>query len=37
VRVRILGALGDPSVMVNPLSALTPGVFRNLFGTGGSH
>jgi hypothetical protein len=37
VRVRILGAMSDPAVMVNPLSALTPGVFRNLFGTGGSH
>ena len=25
------GALSDPSVTVNPLSALTPGILRNLF------
>jgi hypothetical protein len=29
---RVSGALGDPRVTVNPLSALAPGFLRNLFG-----
>jgi len=29
---RVSGALGDPRVSVNPLSALAPGFLRNLFG-----
>jgi hypothetical protein len=32
VRAKIGGTLGNPSVRVNPLSALTPGVLRDLFG-----
>jgi AsmA-like C-terminal region len=29
---RVQGPLGDPQVMVNPLTALTPGFLRGLFG-----
>jgi len=29
---KVTGALGDPKVSVNPLSALAPGFLRNLFG-----
>lgn len=29
---RVRGSLSDPEVSVNPLSALTPGILRNLFG-----
>ena len=29
---RLTGPLGDPNVDLNPLSALTPGVLRNIFG-----
>jgi hypothetical protein len=36
VRAKITGPLTDPEVTVNPLSALTPGVLRDLFGMGGS-
>jgi len=36
VRAKITGALTDPKVTINPLSALTPGVLRDLFGIGGS-
>jgi hypothetical protein len=36
VRAKITGPLTDPQVLVNPLSALTPGVLRDLFGLGGS-
>jgi hypothetical protein len=36
VRAKITGPLTDPKVTVNPLSALTPGVLRDLFGLGGS-
>jgi len=28
----VKGPLGDPNVSVNPLSALTPGILRNIFG-----
>jgi hypothetical protein len=33
VRAHISGQLTDPDVTVNPLSALTPGVLRDVFGT----
>jgi hypothetical protein len=33
VRAHIGGTLTDPDVSVNPLSALTPGVLRDVFGT----
>ncbi len=33
VRAHISGQLTDPNVSVNPLSALTPGVLRDVFGT----
>jgi hypothetical protein len=33
---RVEGALDDPKVEVNPLSALAPGFLRNLFGLGPS-
>jgi hypothetical protein len=33
VRAHISGTLTDPDVTVNPLSALTPGVLRDVFGT----
>jgi hypothetical protein len=33
VRLKITGKLVDPRIRVNPLSALTPGVLRNVFGT----
>jgi hypothetical protein len=36
VRAKITGQLTEPSVSVNPLSALTPGVLRDVFGLGGS-
>jgi len=36
VRAHVGGELTDPSVVVNPLSVLTPGVLRDLFGLGGS-
>jgi hypothetical protein len=36
LRAKITGLLTDPHVAVNPLSALTPGVLRDLFGLGGS-
>jgi hypothetical protein len=36
VRAKIKGNLDDPEVAVNPLSAFTPGVFRDLFGLGGA-
>jgi hypothetical protein len=32
VRVKVSGLLDDPVVSVNPLSALTPGVLRDVFG-----
>jgi hypothetical protein len=32
VRARVSGLLADPRVTVNPLSALTPGVLRDVFG-----
>jgi hypothetical protein len=35
VRARISGKLDDPKVSVNPLSALTPGALRDVFGGGG--
>jgi hypothetical protein len=35
VRAGITGPLDDPEVSVNPLSALTPGVLRDLFGVSG--
>ncbi len=31
-RYALQGPLDDPSVSVNPLSALTPGFLRNIFG-----
>jgi hypothetical protein len=34
VRARITGTLTDPDVTVNPFSAFTPGVLRDLFGAG---
>ena len=34
VRAHITGSLADPDVTVNPLSALTPGVLRDVFGGG---
>ncbi len=33
VRLKITGPLVNPRIRVNPLSALTPGVLRNVFGT----
>lgn len=36
VTYRMRGALADPSVNVNPLSALTPGFLRGIFGIGDS-
>jgi hypothetical protein len=36
VRATITGTLSDPQVSVNPFSALTPGVLRDVFGTGGA-
>lgn len=36
VRAKISGPLSNPVVVVNPLSALTPGVLRDVFGLGGS-
>jgi hypothetical protein len=36
VRATITGRLDDPQVSVNPFSALTPGVLRDVFGTGGA-
>jgi hypothetical protein len=36
VRAHISGSLADPDVTVNPLSALTPGVLRDMFGGGGA-
>ena len=35
VRAKITGPLSNPKVSVNPLSALTPGVLRDIFGVGG--
>jgi hypothetical protein len=35
IRVSITGTLAAPHVTVNPLSALTPGVLRDVFGTSG--
>jgi hypothetical protein len=35
VRVSVSGLLADPQVSVNPLSALTPGVLRDVFGAAG--
>ncbi|MBV8398709.1 MAG: hypothetical protein JOZ17_08205, partial [Acetobacteraceae bacterium] len=32
-RYTVRGPLADPQVSVNPLSALTPGFLRGLFGT----
>lgn len=32
VTYRLTGPIGDPNVDLNPLSALTPGVLRNIFG-----
>jgi hypothetical protein len=34
MRAKISGRLSDPDVAVNPLSALTPGVLRDVFGIG---
>jgi hypothetical protein len=34
MRAHITGPLTDPQVLVNPLSALTPGFLRNIFGVG---
>ena len=34
MRARVTGKLADPHVTVNPLSALTPGFLRGLFGIG---
>lgn len=34
MRAKITGPLADPQVKMNPLSALTPGVLRGLFGLG---
>lgn len=36
VRATITGTLDDPQISVNPFSALTPGVLRDVFGTGGA-
>jgi hypothetical protein len=36
VRAKITGPLTDPDVTVNPLSALTPGFLRDVFGMGGA-
>lgn len=36
IRAHITGTLDNPKVSVNPLSALTPGVLRDVFGLGGS-
>jgi Protein of unknown function/AsmA-like C-terminal region len=36
VRAKITGRLSNPQVSVNPLSALTPGVLRDIFGLGGA-
>ncbi|MDR3520590.1 MAG: DUF3971 domain-containing protein [Acidocella sp.] len=37
VRASITGQRSDPSVTINPLSALTPGLLRSLFGLGSSN
>lgn len=34
MRAKIIGSLSDPNVSVNPLSAFTPGVLRDVFGIG---
>jgi Protein of unknown function/AsmA-like C-terminal region len=34
IRAKITGPLGNPKVQLNPLSALTPGVLRGIFGLG---
>jgi hypothetical protein len=34
MRAKITGSLSDPDVAVNPLSALTPGMLRGIFGIG---
>jgi hypothetical protein len=36
MRAKITGPLSDPNVAVNPFSALTPGLLRDLFGLGES-
>ncbi len=36
VRAKITGPVTDPAVSINPLSALTPGVLRDVFGLGGA-
>jgi hypothetical protein len=36
MRAKITGPLSDPDVAVNPLSALTPGFLRDVFGLGGA-
>jgi hypothetical protein len=37
VRAHITGQLTDPKISINPLSALTPGFLRDLFGVGENH
>ncbi|MEN3930962.1 AsmA-like C-terminal region-containing protein [Microvirga sp. W0021] len=37
VNFRLTGNIGSPAVAVNPLSAVAPGIFRKLFGTGGQN
>jgi hypothetical protein len=37
VRAHITGQLTDPNISINPLSALTPGFLRDLFGVGENH
>ena len=35
IRAHVQGKMSDPQIHVNPLSALTPGFLRGLFGLGG--
>lgn len=37
MRAHVDGPLNSPSIHVNPLSAVTPGVLRGIFGLGGGH
>ena len=36
MRAKVTGSLADPVVSANPLSVITPGVLRDIFGLGGS-
>jgi hypothetical protein len=36
LNAHVTGKLSDPKVQINPLSALTPGVLRDVFGLGGA-